>query len=136
MLYLNLAFFCRTIWIRGLGSCCKEHSRQKCTPSNHPFYTHSLAQEKVTHHSSPQWLTRKQNLASYPPAPSVKKTAAFYPKAASVKENHAGIIDYYHNTQAEMETESNEHCVSNRDQGNLSVLAFAAMLGNEALEDN
>ncbi len=62
MLYLNLAFFCRTIWIRGLGSCCKEHSRQKRTPSNHPFCTHLLAQEKVTHHSSPQWLTRKQNL--------------------------------------------------------------------------
>ncbi len=51
-------------------------------------------------------------------------------------ENHAGIIDYYHNTQAQMETESDEHGVSNRDEGNLSVLAFAAMLGNEALEDN
>ena len=74
--------------------------------------------------------------SSYPPAASVRKTAAFYPKVASNKENHAGIIDYYHNTQAQMETESDEHGVSNRDEGNLSVLAFAAMLGNEALEDN
>ena len=50
--------------------------------------------------------------------------AAFYPEAASIKENHAGSIEYYHNTQAQMETESDEHGVSSKDQGNLT--AFAA----------
>jgi len=35
-----------------------------------------------------------------------------------------------------METELDEHGVSTNDQGNLSVLAFGAMLGDEALEDN
>jgi len=36
--------------------------------------------------------------AFYPPAASVKDTAAFYTDDASIRENHAGNIDYYHNT--------------------------------------
>ena len=35
-----------------------------------------------------------------------------------------------------MEKEADEHVVSVQDQGNLSVLAFAAMLGDGVIEEN
>ena len=41
----------------------------------------------------------------------------------------------YHSRQAQMEKEADEHVVSVQDQGNLSVLAFVAMLGDEAIQE-
>ena len=62
--------------------------------------------------------------------------AAFYPAAASVKGTHVGNRDYYQSRQAQMANEADEHVVSAQDQDNLSVLAFAAMLGDAAIEEN
>ena len=56
--------------------------------------------------------------------------------AASVKEPHGGNRDYYQNRQAQMENEADEHGVAAQDQGNLSVLAFASILGDGAIEEN
>jgi hypothetical protein len=74
--------------------------------------------------------------AFYPQAASIQDTAAIYTNDAFVTENHSGNVDYCYNAQSQMETESNEHGVSNKDRGNLSMLAFAAMLGDETLKDN
>ena len=62
--------------------------------------------------------------------------AASYPTAALVKETHVGNIDYYESGQAQMEHETDEHVSSAQNRGNLSVLAFAAILGYEAIEEN
>jgi hypothetical protein len=73
--------------------------------------------------------------AFHPSAASGNGTTAFYTNYASEGQNQGGSIDYCHNTQAQMVTGTDEHGVSSTDQGNLSVLAFAAMLGDKALED-
>jgi hypothetical protein len=56
-------------------------------------------------------------------------------KTLLIEKNHPGNIDYCYNAQAQMKTGSDEHGVSSNNQGNLSVLVFAAMLGDKALED-
>ena len=62
--------------------------------------------------------------------------AASYPTAALVKETHVGNRDYYESGQAQMENEADEHVASAQNWGNLSVLAFAAMFRDEAIEEN
>ena len=59
--------------------------------------------------------------------------AVSYPTAALVKETHVGNRDCYESGQTEMENEADEHVALAQNRGNLSVLAFAAMLGNEAI---
>ncbi len=64
-----------------------------------------------------------------------KTAAASYPMPALVKETHVGNRDYYESGQAQMENEADEDVASAQNWGNLSVLAFAAMLGDEAIEE-
>ena len=56
-----------------------------------------------------------------------------YPTAAFVKETHVGNRDYYESGQAQLENEADEQVALAENRGNLSVLAFAAMLGDEAI---
>lgn len=56
--------------------------------------------------------------------------AASYPTAASMTETHVGFKEYFESRPARMENERAEH----QNHENLSVLAFVAMLGEEASE--
>ena len=66
----------------------------------------------------------------------IETAAASYPTAAFVKETHVGNRDCYESGQTEMENEADEHVALAQNLDNLSVLAFAAMLGDEAIEEN
>ena len=58
--------------------------------------------------------------------------AASYPAAASMTETHFGLKEYSEKIPATTQNIRAEP----QNQGNLSVLAFAAMLGDEAIEEN